>query len=135
MIEFRLKIVEIWLKGVEMDEALLKFIQDNKPNRGILDNYGNEIMAMREADLSFKLILEYLETRHNVKTSIQNVAQWHKRKTAKKTQRVITKNEKIVKEKTPVVNDKKEEYDMLESVKKQIASVKEIEERLKKQGK
>ncbi|NCB49041.1 MAG: hypothetical protein EOM55_05475 [Clostridia bacterium] len=127
-----MKIVEFRLKGIKMDEALLKFIQDNKPNRGILDKYADEIMAMREANLSFKLILEYLETRHDVKTSIQNVAQWYKRKTAKKTQRVTGENVKIVKEKTPVPNDEKEEYDMFENVKKNIASVKEIESRFKK---
>ena len=74
-----------------MNEELKKFIEDNKPNRGILDKYADEIMAMREADLSFKLIIEYLKTRHDVQTSIQNVSQWYKRKTAQKTQKNTTK--------------------------------------------
>ena len=91
MIEFRLKIVEFRLKGIKMNEELKKFIEENKPNRGILDKYADEIMTMREADLSFKLIIEYLETRHDVQTSIQNISQWYKRKTALKTQRNTTK--------------------------------------------
>ena len=80
-----------------MNDELLKFIEENKPSRGILDNYSDEIEAMRKARLSFKLIVKYLEEKYNIKTTIQNISQWYKRRSSLQAQTVVinTKNVRV----------------------------------------
>ena len=160
-----------------MNEDLKKYIAENKKSRSFLDEFEDEIMAMREAGLSFGLIVKYLFEKKKLKTNISNVSQWYKRRTTLKTQTVVinTKNVKVSSsdeldplktqkpkggkedtkgkdnkvvfssqdenkkedEKSPSIISKeivaeKQEYDMLENVKRSMASIKEIEARYKK---
>jgi len=73
-----------------MKDDVMEFIEKNKQPRSILDNYFDEILAMKKADLSYKLIVEYLATK-GVKTSIQNVSSYYKRRTEKKKKTITDK--------------------------------------------
>lgn len=80
-----------------MDEDLLKFIQENKKTRSILDNHTDVIMEMRKANISFKKIAQYLKDKKNVDVCFQNIAQWYKRRSSLQAQTVVinTKNVRV----------------------------------------
>ena len=81
-----------------MNDDVKKFIEEHQTQRSTLDSFFDDILELKKANLSFRLIVEYLKTK-GVETSIQNVASYYKRRTEKKEKRVPTQKKEPTEEK------------------------------------
>ena len=80
-----------------MNDDVKKFIEEHQTQRSTLDSFFDDILELKKANLSFRLIVEYLKTK-GVETSIQNVASYYKRRTEKKEKRATQKKEPTAEE-------------------------------------
>ena len=55
-----------------------------RTRKSVLWDYTEEINEMRRSAISFRIIQEWLKSKHNVKVTIQNISQFHKRHRDKK---------------------------------------------------